>query len=51
MVNRKEKIKMNMIAGYTDGSVSEQVSLYIKLHQNYQVHSFADGSVGTQTSR
>ena len=51
MVNRKERIKTNMIGGYIDGSVSGQVSLYIKLHQNYQVHSFAGESVGTQTSR
>ena len=34
MVNRKERIKMNMIDGYIDGSVSGQVSLHIKLHQN-----------------
>ena len=30
MVNQKERIKMNMIGGYIDGSVSGQVSLYIK---------------------
>ena len=51
MVNRKESIKMNMIGGYIDGSVSGQVSLHIKFYQNYQVHSFSGGSVGTQTSR
>ena len=34
MVNRKERIKMNMIGGYTDGSVSGQVGLHIKLHKN-----------------
>ena len=34
MVNWKEKIKMNMIGGYIDGSVSGQVSLQIRLHQN-----------------
>ena len=32
MVNRKERIKMNMNSGYIDGSVSGQVSLH-----NYQV--------------
>ena len=34
MVNRKERIKMNMIGEYIDGSVSGQVSLHTKLHQN-----------------
>ena len=34
MVDRKERIKMNMIGGYIDGSVSGQVSFLIKLHQN-----------------
>ena len=34
MVNQKERIKMNMIGGYIDGSVSGQVSLHTKLHQN-----------------
>ena len=34
MVNRKETIKMNIIGGYIDGSVSVQVSLHIKLHHN-----------------
>ena len=28
MVNRKERIKMNMTGGYIDGSVSGQVSLH-----------------------
>ena len=30
MVNRKERIKMNMIGGYIDGSASGQVSLHTK---------------------
>ena len=34
MVNRKERIKTNIIGGYIDGSVSGQVSLHNKLHQN-----------------
>ena len=33
MVNRKKRINMNMIGGYTDGSVGRQVSFHIKLHQ------------------
>ena len=34
MVNRKERLKMNMIGGYIGGSVSGQVSLHIKLDEN-----------------
>ena len=30
MVNRKDRIKMNMIGGYIDGSVSGQVRLHQK---------------------
>ena len=50
MVDRKERTKMDMIGGYIDGHVSGQVSLHIKLHQNYQIHSFLGGSVGTHNS-
>ena len=35
MVNREERIKMDMIGGYIDSSVSGQVSLLIKLDGNY----------------
>ena len=38
MVNRKERIKMNMIGGYIDGSVSGQVSLHIKLDENDELN-------------
>jgi len=34
VVNRKEKVKMNMMGGHIDGSVSGQVRLHTKLHQN-----------------
>ena len=34
MVNRKERIKMNMIGGYVDRSVSGQASLHIKFEGN-----------------
>ena len=36
MVNRKERIKMNMIGGNIDGSVSGQVNLHIKLEGNHE---------------
>ena len=38
MVNQKESIKMNMISGYIDRSVSRQVSLHIRLEimNNYE---------------
>ena len=36
MVNRKERLKMNMIDGYIDGSVSGQVNLHIKLDENHE---------------
>ena len=36
VVNRKERIKMNMIGGYIDGSVCGQVSLHIKLDGNHE---------------
>ena len=35
MVDRKERIKMNMIGGYIDGSASGQVSLHVKLDGNH----------------
>ena len=38
MVNRKERIKMNMIGGYIDGSVSGQVNLHIKLDENHELN-------------
>ena len=34
MANQKERIKMNVIGWYMDGSLSGKVSLHIKLHQN-----------------
>ena len=40
MVNRKERIKMNMIGRYTDGSVSGQVSLHIKLDKNHELNNY-----------
>ena len=43
MVNRKDGIKMNMIGGYIDGSVSGQVSLHIKLHQISRYINFRVG--------
>ena len=39
-VNRKERIKMNMIDGYIDGSVSGQVSLDIKLDGNHELNNY-----------
>ena len=33
MVNRKERLKMNIIGGYIDGSVS----LHIKLDENHEL--------------
>ena len=38
MVNREERIKMNMIDGYRDSSVSGQVSLHIKLDGNHELN-------------
>ena len=38
MVNREERIKMDMIGGYTDLSVSGQVSLHIKLDGNHELN-------------
>ena len=35
MVNREERIKMDMIGGYINSSVSGQVSLHVKLDGNY----------------
>ena len=47
MVNWKERIKMNMIGGYIDRSVSGQVSLHIKLDGNHElnmlVYEWIDG--------
>ena len=40
MVNRKETIKMNMIGGYIDRSVSGQVSLHIKLDENHELKNY-----------
>ena len=40
MVNRKERIKMNLIGGYIDRSVSEQVSLHIKLDENHELNNY-----------
>ena len=41
MVNWKERIKMNVISGYIDGSVSGQVSLlYIKLDGNHELNNY-----------
>ena len=42
MVNRKERIKMNLIGGYIDGSVSERVSLHIKLDKNNELSNYED---------
>ena len=42
MVNRKERIKMNMIGGYIDGSVSGHVSLPIKLDGNRELNMLVD---------
>ena len=42
MVNRKERIKMNLIGGYIDRSVSEQVSLHIKLDKNNELSNYED---------
>ncbi len=36
MVNQKERIKMNLIGGYIDGSVSEQVSL----DENHELNNY-----------
>ena len=38
MVNRKERIKINMIGGYIDGSVSGQVSVHIKLDETHELN-------------
>ena len=38
MLNRKERIKMNMIGGYIDGSVSGQVSLHMKLDGSHELN-------------
>ena len=40
MLNRKERIKMNMIGGYIDGSVWQcgQVSLHTKLDGNHELN-------------
>ena len=38
MVNRKERIKINMIGGYIDGSVSGQVSVHIKLDEIHELN-------------
>ena len=35
MVNREERIKMDMIGGYIESSVSGHVSLHITLDGNY----------------
>ena len=40
MVNRKERIKMNMIGGCINGSVSKQVSLHIKLDENHELNNY-----------
>ena len=40
MVNRKETIKMNMIGGYIDRSVSGQVSLHINLDENHELKNY-----------
>ena len=40
MVNRKERIKMNMIGVYIDGSVSGQVSLHIMLDENHELNNY-----------
>ena len=40
MVNRKERIKMNVIGGYIDGSVSGQVSLHIQLDENNELNNY-----------
>ena len=40
MVNRKERIKMNMIGRYIDGSVGGQVSLHIKLDENHELNNY-----------
>ena len=42
MVNRKERIKMNMIGGYKDGTVSGQVSLHFKLDKNHDLNIVGD---------
>ncbi len=38
MVNREERIKMNMVGGYIDSSVSGQVGLHIKLDGNHELN-------------
>ena len=38
MVNREERIKINMIDGYIDSSVCGQVSLHIKLDGNHELN-------------
>ena len=38
MVNRKERIKINMIGGYIDGSVSGHVSVHIKLDETHELN-------------
>ena len=38
MVNREERIKMDMIGGYIDSSVNGQVSLHIKLDGNHELN-------------
>ena len=38
MVNREERIKMNMIGGYIDSSVSGQASLHIKGDENHELN-------------
>ena len=38
MVNPKERIKINMIGGEIDESVSGQVSLHIKLDGNHELN-------------
>ena len=40
MVKRKERIKMNLIGGYIDRSVSGQVSLHIKLDENHEMNNY-----------
>ena len=40
MVNWKERITMNMIGRYTDGSVSGQVSLRIKSDRNHELNNY-----------
>ena len=50
MVNRKERIRMNMIGGYIDGSVSGQKSLDMKLDGNHELNILVYEQINLCTS-